>query len=177
MDRVSLQVSSDQSQIKTSPKNKIFLQELLELVTIYCGWDFWGILDSFFFPSGCKAAGQERLWQIWVATGKVKRVQSMLLLLRLSHFFLSRCPSRWLSPLTARVPNKSTLAFLLLLLFYLWRNRLFRGPSSIIPKDHPSVTYFLALLGHKNLPLICIKISLTLFKECEEKKFVVFLNT
>ena len=50
MDRVSLQVSSDQSQIKTSPKNKIFLQELLELVTIYCGWDFWGILDSFFSP-------------------------------------------------------------------------------------------------------------------------------
>lgn len=170
-------MSSDQSQIKTSPKNKIFLRELLKLVTIYCGWDFWGILDSFFFPSGCKAAGQERLWQIWVPTGKLKWYKACYYYWGWAIFFLNRCSSRWPSPLTVRVLNKLTLAFLLLLLFYLWRNRFFRGPSSIIPKDHPSVTYFLDLLGHKNLPLICIKIGLTLFKECEEKKFVVFLNT
>ena len=45
-----------------------------------------------------------------------------------------------------RVLNKLILAFLPFFLLLLWRNRFFRGPYSVIPKVHPSITCFLDLV-------------------------------
>lgn len=74
----------------------------------------------------------------WEGIRQVKKLQSMLFLLRSSPFFLNRCFSNYCNSFINFQSSDKALTFLILLL--LWSN-IFRDP--VIPKTLPSLTCFL----------------------------------
>lgn len=80
----------------------------------------------------------DRYGEGWAGIRQVKKLQSMLFLLRSSSFFLNRCFSSYYNSFVNFSSPDKALTFLTLLLS--WSN-IFRGP--VIPKTLPSLTCFL----------------------------------